>query len=793
MFRQFSEVNQAMLSKLALRNMRRSIRDYSIYFLTLVFGIAIFYMFNTLGSQSVLENFYKLSSETAASATTGTTTKSIFAALESMLGYVSIFVAAILGFLVVYANTFMIRRRKKEFGIYLTLGMSRMTITGILLLETLIVGLFSLAAGIIIGVLFSQLMSVFVVQLFGMESASATFVFSFDAMVKTCIYFGIVFVFTLLVNLVTVSEKRLVRLLNASKRARTDDVRHPTLSFIGFIIGLVVVIGGYIYTGLNHNTLMSSPEALLGHIAVILPLIVIGSLLIIVSISGFLVSLLNLSKKFRMTGLNVFVIKQLGSKFHSTVLSMTVTTLILTITLSTISGAFSITNAWRTQIKQNYPVDMFITRNYTIEADKIENSGKNVGSIYEEMKAVGFDMSLLSEYSEFSVHFSPDVPFKLLFDESDFNELKNNKQLELTDMGYSDEYNNYESYFSSPLEYIIFQSEYNKLKDLYHLPELSLKKNEYAYMSNMEGYKNIMNRKLSQGYKFDLFGTTYKPAMNSVIVSPMNPSFAAMNKGVLVLPDGAKIYSTEEVKKTPLMHTEILVANYDLSKKSKDQIDIMFNGGISLDITQSLLEVHVTDNPEYMNLWVKLGERAVIEENTDSEVNENSDAEDEEMFDEEFGPRSIYVYQPYSRYIDAELELDTDSCVLFIALYIGLVFLMACTAVLGLKQLSDSADNKERYIILRRIGCSEKMINNAFLRQLLFFFLAPLVLALIHSGSILFITTITMNTFLRTDLLVSSILFTMGILCAIYISFMIVTWLGCKRMIHDVSKPEKTE
>ena len=781
-----------MLSKLALRNMRRSIRDYSIYFLTLVFGIAIFYMFNTLGSQEVLENFYRLSAEKAASATTGTTTKSIFAALESMLGYVSVFVAAILGFLVVYANTFMIRRRKKEFGVYLTLGMSRMTITRLLLLETLIVGLFSLAAGLLIGVLFSQLMSVFVVQLFGMESAGATFVFSFDAMVKTCIYFGIVFVFTLLVNLLTVSEKRLIRLLNASKRARTDDVRHPTLSFIGFIIGMIVVIGGYIYTGLNHNKLMSSPEALLGHIAVLLPLIVIGSLLIIVSISGFLISLLNLSKKFRMTGLNVFVIKQLGSKFHSTVLSMTVTTLILTITLSTISGAFSITNAWRTQINQNYPVDLFITRNYTLEADKINSSDNKVGSIYEEMKAVGFDMSLLSEYSEFTVNFSPDVPLTLLFDESDFYELKNNKQLELTD-SYSENNNTYDSYFSSPVENIIFQSEYNKLKELYHLPGLSLKKNEYAYMSNMEGYKNIMNRKLSEGYKFDLLGTTYTPARNSVIVSPMYPSFAAMNKGVLVLPDGAKIYSTEEIKNTPLMHTDILIANYDLSKNQKDQIDMMFNGGISLNMTESLLEVHVTDNPEYMNLWVKLGERAVIEEDTDSEDQEESEFEDEEIFGEEFGPRSMYIYQPYSRYIDAELELDTNSCVLFIALYIGLVFLMACTAVLGLKQLSDSADNKERYIILRRIGCSEKMINNAFLRQLLFFFLMPLVLALIHSGSILFITTITMNTFLRTDLLVSSILFTMGILCAIYISFMIVTWLGCKRMIHDVSKPEETE
>ena len=61
-----------------------------------------------------------------------------------MLGFVSVFVSVILGLLIVYANNFLINRRKKEFGIYMTLGMGKRQISKIILLETIFVGIISL-------------------------------------------------------------------------------------------------------------------------------------------------------------------------------------------------------------------------------------------------------------------------------------------------------------------------------------------------------------------------------------------------------------------------------------------------------------------------------------------------------------------------------------------------------------------------------------------------------------------------------------------------------------------------
>ncbi len=97
-----------MLFKLSFQNMKKSIKDYSIYFLTLLLGVAIFYMFNSLDSQ---EAMLKVSSST----------KEIIKLMVSMLGLVSVFVAVVLGLLIVYANHFLINRRKKEFAIYMTL------------------------------------------------------------------------------------------------------------------------------------------------------------------------------------------------------------------------------------------------------------------------------------------------------------------------------------------------------------------------------------------------------------------------------------------------------------------------------------------------------------------------------------------------------------------------------------------------------------------------------------------------------------------------------------------------
>ena len=111
-----------MLFKLSIRNMKKSFKDYAIYFLTLVLGVAIFYMFNSIDSQQAMLEVSQSTSE-------------IIKLMINMLGYISVFVAVVLGLLIVYANNFLINRRKKEFGIYMTLGMGKRQISKIIRIE----------------------------------------------------------------------------------------------------------------------------------------------------------------------------------------------------------------------------------------------------------------------------------------------------------------------------------------------------------------------------------------------------------------------------------------------------------------------------------------------------------------------------------------------------------------------------------------------------------------------------------------------------------------------------------
>ena len=194
-----------MLFKLSIKNMKKSFKDYSIYFLTLVLGVAIFYMFNSLDSQQAM-------------LTVSQTKKEIIKLMISMLGYVSIFVAIILALLIVYANNFLINRRKKEFGIYMTLGMGRRQISKIILMETIFVGIISLIGGLVIGIFVSQFMSILVAKLFEADMSEFKFVFSKGACIKTCIYFAVMYLAVMFFNAFTVSKYKLINLLNATKK-----------------------------------------------------------------------------------------------------------------------------------------------------------------------------------------------------------------------------------------------------------------------------------------------------------------------------------------------------------------------------------------------------------------------------------------------------------------------------------------------------------------------------------------------------------------------------------------------
>ena len=208
--------------------MKKSFKGYAIYFLTLVLGVAIFYMFNSLDSQQAMLDVSQ-------------STREMIQLMIEMLGVVSVFIAIILGFLIVYANNFLINRRKREFGIYMTLGMGKWQISKIILLETILVGILSLAVGIFVGVFGSQFMSILVAKLFEADMTEFTFVFSKDACIKTCIYFAIMYVAVMLFNTFTISRYKLINLLTAIKKNEKVKIKNPVISIMIFILSATLL------------------------------------------------------------------------------------------------------------------------------------------------------------------------------------------------------------------------------------------------------------------------------------------------------------------------------------------------------------------------------------------------------------------------------------------------------------------------------------------------------------------------------------------------------------------------
>ena len=174
-----------MLCKLSLKNIKKSIKDYTIYFFTLILGISIFYVFNALDTQTAMMEV-------------SSSTRELIKLMMTMMSAVSVFVSFILGFLIIYASRFLMKRRNKEFGIYLTLGMSKRKISMILFFETLIIGILSLVVGLGLGTLLSQLMSVIVVNMFEANLTKYTFVFSSSACIRTIAYFSVMYLFVIL-------------------------------------------------------------------------------------------------------------------------------------------------------------------------------------------------------------------------------------------------------------------------------------------------------------------------------------------------------------------------------------------------------------------------------------------------------------------------------------------------------------------------------------------------------------------------------------------------------------------
>lgn len=300
---------------MSVKNIRRSFKDYTIYFFTLILGVAVFYVFNALGSQTVM---LKLSN----------TMYEILELMNRILSGVSVFVSCILGALILYASRFLIKRRKKEFGIYLTLGMSKYKISRILFMETLLIGLLSLAAGLAAGVLVSQCMSVVVANLFDADMTRFRFVFSGAACLKTCGYFAIMYVLVMIFNSFNISRCRLVDLIQADRKNERVKMKNPWVCTVVFLVA-----AGLLGTAYWMVTAGVFDINITDHIFVPVVMGCIGTFLVFWSLSGLLLRIFTGIRRVYYRGVNSFVLRQFANKINTTVVSITVICLMLFMTI----------------------------------------------------------------------------------------------------------------------------------------------------------------------------------------------------------------------------------------------------------------------------------------------------------------------------------------------------------------------------------------------------------------------------------------------------------------------------
>lgn len=673
-----------MIAKLSFKNIKKSFKDYAIYFFTLVLGVSIFYIFNSIDSQVVM---LKISSRT----------EEIIGLLESVLSATSVFVSFILGALIIYASRFLIKRRNKEFGVYLTLGMSKRKISLILFLETLMIGIISLATGLFLGVVLSQGMSVVIASLFDADMEKYHFVFSTSAMLKTFMYFGIMYLIVMIFNTLVVTKCKLIDLLYSSKKNEKVKIKNPMICFVVFILSCCLL--GYAYYMVTDGL-----SNLKDFKDIIRPIIygIISTFLIMWSLSGLVLKIISKIKGIYYKGLNSFMLRQLSSKINTTVISMSMICLMLFITICALSSSFSLRDSLTKNLAELTPADVQVLTFYSYDkTDFDDESYKNL-TVQERYDKNKFEYAdYLSDYA--SVNMYNDENFSFSNFAGDMYDYLVKKY----------------GYNQDSLEIVMSLSDYNKIAKLYKRNELRLDEDEYIIVSNFEAMTYIRNEVLEKVTGVKIFGHELKPKYKKCVDGFIEISNNKVNTGVFIVSDSV----LKGIKPRYNYFTGIYKEN---NRNKKYDVDNVF---------------------EKANSYIgNVG---------------------------------------YSFKTDLEdSSVGLGAIVTFLGIYLGIIFLISSAAILALKNLSEASDNRNRYIVLRRIGADDKLIRKSLFREIFIFFMTPLLLAIIHSIFGMRFALKILEMFGNNGLL-RSVIFTSVIIIFIYGGYFLITYLCSKNIIKE--------
>ena len=502
-----------MFFRLALGNVRKSLRDYTVYFVTLVLGVTVFYAFNTISGQADF-----LSEDT----------RQMVKTVAMLMGFVTVFLSFVLGFLMVYANNYLVKRRKREFGLYQLLGMRQGQVSLILVLETLLASVASLLVGLAMGVLFSQILVFVTAALFNETVTNFSFRFSPEAALFTLICFSLVFVVMLVFNLRTLHKVRLVELMGASRVNERTRVRSLPVSVVGVMLGLALII--WSYARLLKDGLPINSAEQFGGFLLTTGIVTVGTLVLFYALSGVLLHVAHAFKGSYYRGLNMFTVRQLSSRINTVSLSMGVISLILFLAITSVSSGLGICAGISDSIRRQTPYDASLSLRYGHADDE---GGGGVTYQYDAdalLAAHGIDLSAISsQVVKVSSHYANDV------DDSDpltIDTLSRRAGVSLPDSPLTN------TYRDIPLS-LISASDYNSLRRMGGLDAVDMGSDGYMVASNAGGaLVRAYNDLLAARPIVSLRGRALKPVSNVVDESSASTlSNSYSSSGVFVVPD----------------------------------------------------------------------------------------------------------------------------------------------------------------------------------------------------------------------------------------------------------------
>lgn len=717
-----------MLCKLAWGNVRRAGRDYLVYLLTLTLGVTVFYAFNTISMQVDIA---------------GIDEEGLAQVMGSMLGYLTYFLAGVMAFLMVYANNFIMKHRKKEFGLYQVLGMGRGRVAMIMALETVIVSVVAFVAGIVLGVGLSQLMTFFTASLFKTQIANFHFFFSVHAFNLTLVCMLVMFVLTLLLNLRAVRRTKLIELMGAERRNESIKTRNPWIAIAIFAVG--VVLAGVAYyrllrDGFPLTATDSKLQEAMNQFGITTAMVTVGTFALFWGLSGMLIKLLQSLRGVYWRGLNMFIVRQLAAKVNTVCFSMGVIAMLLFLAITSVTCGMSIANVMNENLERYTPADMSQTYVYY--------TPDTLGYYKEYVNPSEADRMVLADTT---VDLYPAWHGK---DKSADNNDETGKKVNIADV--AGEHVQIDSYLSYPLGgsspsvsagemcktmgeklpkafggskpdaiglFVTPASQYNKLRQMMGEEPVSIGRDQYLLTCDMGGeLVDLYTKYMAGGHALTLGGHTLKPATDKSDEDTAAIANSAMgsNPGTVVVADE-------------------LLSQLNLQPYSSSLL-VNFKQGMDTTEADESIEYTVLDN-----LLVD---------------------------GKEPGSWGIFITRS-EMYTQAA---QMNGLISYLAIYIGFVLVVACAAILSIQQLSNVADGSRSYRVLAQIGCDDRQIRHSVMAQQAVFFLFPLAVGLAHSFVALKVIIELVSIFGNM-----SIGGTVGLTCAIFLAayggYFLVTYL----------------